>query len=174
MVSSTKRRIGVLTSGGDCPGLNAVIRAVVKCGCTELGFEIIGIKNSFNGLLETPYDVVNLTRDSARGVIAKGGTILGTTNRGNPFAFPMKDHTGAVALVDRSAEIVEAIRILELEGLIVIGGDGSMRIAKRFMEKGVRVIAVPKTIDNDIAATDFTFGFHTAVEVATEAIDRLH
>src|SRR5262249_39896052 len=141
-VSPSKRRIGVLTSGGDCPGLNAVIRAVVKFGVSELGFDVIGIKNAFNGLLETPYDVVNMTRDLARGIVSKGGTILGTTNRGNPFEFPMKDHTGKVTLVDRSHEILEAIRILELEGLIVIGGDGSMRIAKRFMDLGVRVIAV--------------------------------
>jgi 6-phosphofructokinase 1 len=169
-----KRRIGVLTSGGDCPGLNAVIRAVVKRGVTQLGYEVLGIRDSFNGLLTTPYDVDNLVRDSVRGILTKGGTILGTTNRGNPSHFPMKNADGSTTFVDRSGEIVEAMRILELEGLIIVGGDGSLRIAHQFMQRGMKFVAVPKTIDNDIAATDYTFGFHTAVEVATEAIDRLH
>jgi ATP-dependent phosphofructokinase / diphosphate-dependent phosphofructokinase len=169
-----KRRLGVLTSGGDCPGLNAVIRAITKRGVTELGWEVVGIRNSFNGLLTTPFDVVSLSRDSVRGILTRGGTILGTTNRGNPFRFPMKNADGSTAHVDRSAEIVESLRILELEGLIVIGGDGSLRIAKQFMDRGVKIIAVPKTIDNDIAATDYTFGFQTAVQVATDAVDRLH
>jgi len=109
-----------------------------------------------------------------RGILSKGGTILGTTNRGDPFAFPVKNSDGTTTLVDRSDELVEAMRILELEGLIVIGGDGTQKIAHRLQDKGVRVVGVPKTIDNDISATDSTFGFSTAVEVATEAIDRLH
>ncbi|MBI4814885.1 MAG: ATP-dependent 6-phosphofructokinase [Deltaproteobacteria bacterium] len=169
-----KRRIGILTGGGDCPGLNPVIRAVVKRGVTQLGYEVIGVRDSFNGLLSSPYRIVSLERDAVRGILTKGGTILGTTNRGDPFAFPVKNADGSTASVDRSDEVVEALRILEVEGLIVIGGDGTIQIAHRFMEKGVNVVAVPKTIDNDIAGTDLSFGFNTAVEVATEAIDRLH
>jgi len=169
-----RKRIGVLTGGGDCPGLNAVIRAVVKRGVSQMGWEVLGIRDSFNGLLSTPYDVENLVRDSVRGILTKGGTILGTTNRGDPFSFPVKNADGTTDFVDRSDELLEAMRILEIEGLIVIGGDGTLKIAHRLMEKGVKVIGVPKTIDNDICATDATFGFNTAVQVATEAIDRLH
>lgn len=168
-----KKRIGILTSGGDCPGLNPVIRAVVKRGVSQLGLEILGVRDSYNGFLTTPFRVVNLDRDSVRGILTKGGTILGTTNHGDPFAFPVKTPEGT-RYIDRSAEVVEAIRILELDGLIVVGGDGSLAIAHQFMERGVKLVGVPKTIDNDIDATDYTFGFHTAVEVATEAIDRLH
>lgn len=171
---TARKRIGVLTGGGDCPGLNAVIRAVVKHGVTMRGWDVIGIRDSFNGLLSTPYDVENLVRDSVRGILTKGGTVLGTTNRGDPFDFPVRNADGTVGLVDRSDEVLEAMRILEIEGLVVIGGDGTLKIAHRLMQKGVKVIGVPKTIDNDICATDATFGFNTAVQVATEAIDRLH
>ncbi len=171
---SSKRRIGILTGGGDCPGLNAVIRGAVKHGVSHLGWEILGIRDSFNGLFSRPYEVENLIRDSVRGILSKGGTILGTTNKGDPFDFPLKNADGTTSTVDRSDELVEAMRILELEGLIVIGGDGTLRIAHNLEAKGVKVVGVPKTIDNDISATDVTFGFHTAVEVATEAIDRLH
>lgn len=171
---STKKRIGILTGGGDCPGLNAVIRAAVKHGVSELGWEMVGIHDSFNGLLTTPYDTVNLVRDSVRGILSKGGTILGTTNRGDPFSFPMKSHDGTVTLVDRSQDLLEAMRILEIHGLICIGGDGTMRIAHRLSQLGVKVVGVPKTIDNDIAATDVTFGYNTAVQVAVDAVDRLH
>ncbi len=171
---SAKQRIGILTGGGDCPGLNAVIRAAVKHGVTDLGWEMIGVHDSFNGLLSSPYDITNLVRDSVRGILSKGGTILGTTNRGDPFAFPLKGADGSTTLVDRSRELLEAMRILELKGLICIGGDGTMRIAHRLSGLGVPVVGVPKTIDNDIEATDVTFGFHTAVQVAVDAIDRLH
>jgi phosphofructokinase-like protein len=170
---SEKRRIGILTSGGDCPGLNPVIRAVVKRGVTQLGWEVIGIRDSYNGLLSSPYRIQTLDRDAVRGILTRGGTILGTTNHGSPFAFPMKQANGEIAYVDRSQEVVDAVKMLELEGLVMLGGDGSLKIAHQFMERGVRFVAVPKTIDNDIASTDFTFGFNTAVEVATEAIDRL-
>lgn len=170
---SDKKRIGILTSGGDCPGLNPVIRAVVKRGVSQLGWEVIGIRDSYNGLLSSPYRIQELDRDAVRGILTRGGTILGTTNHGSPFAFPMRQASGEIVYVDRSKEVVEACRILELEGLIMIGGDGSMKIAHQFMEMGLRFVGVPKTIDNDIASTDYTFGFNTAVEVATEAIDRL-
>jgi phosphofructokinase-like protein len=169
-----KKRIGILTSGGDCPGLNPVIRAVVKRAVSQLGWEVYGIRDSYNGLLTTPYRVLDLDRDKVRGILTKGGTILGTTNKGDPFQFPMRLPNGEVTHFDRSNEVIEALRILEIEGLIVVGGDGSLAIAHRFMERGVKVIGVPKTIDNDIVHTDFTFGFNTAVEVATDAIDRLH
>ena len=169
-----KKRIGILTGGGDCPGLNAVIRAAVKHGVTDLGWEMVGIHDSFNGLLTTPFEVTHLVRDSVRGILSKGGTILGTTNRGDPFAFPMRSHDGTVTMVDRSAELLEAARILEIDGFICIGGDGTMRIAHRLAQHGVKVVGVPKTIDNDIEATDVTFGFNTAVQVAVDAIDRLH
>lgn len=169
-----KRRIGILTGGGDCPGLNPVIRAVVKRGVTQLGWEVVGIRDSFNGLLSAPYDVVELDRDSVRGILTKGGTILGTTNKGDPFKFPMKQADGSVIELDRSHVLLEAMRILEIEGLVVVGGDGTMAIAHKFQELGVKVVGVPKTIDNDILATDLTFGFQTACEIATEAIDRLH
>ncbi len=169
-----RTRLGLLTGGGDCPGLNAVIRAVVKAGVTYFGFELVGIRDSFNGLLSSPYDVEPLARDSVRGILTKGGTILGTTNRGDPFAFPVKQPDGSTVFVDRSEEVLEAMRILELDGLICVGGDGTLRIAKQLEDQGARVVGVPKTIDNDIAATDVTFGFNTAVEVATDAVDRLH
>lgn len=169
-----KRRIGILTGGGDCPGLNPVIRAIVKRGVSQLSWEVVGIRDSFNGLLSSPPRIVNLSRDSVRGILTKGGTILGTTNRGHPFRFPVRNADGTVTEIDRSDELIEAMRILELEGLVTIGGDGTLEIAAQLMEKGVDVVAVPKTIDNDIAGTEYTFGFNTAVEVCTDAIDRLH
>lgn len=171
---SARRRIGILTGGGDCPGLNAVIRAAVKKAVTSLGWEMVGVRDSFNGLLSTPYEIVELSRDSVRGILSKGGTILGTTNRGDPFEFPIRQPDGTFAFTDRHRELVESMRILQLEGLVVIGGDGTLRIAQRLMDAGIRVVGVPKTIDNDITGTDQTFGFDTAVEVATDAVDRLH
>lgn len=164
-------RIGILTGGGDAPGLNAVIRAVVKYAVGQLGWQVIGIKDAFNGLLESPSQLVELTPRSCQGLLHRGGTILGTTNRGNPFAWRMPD--GSV--VNRGAELAARIREERLEGLIVIGGDGTQEIGWTLMrEHGIPVIGVPKTIDNDLESTDFTFGFWSAVEVATEALDRLH
>lgn len=165
------RRIGILTGGGDAPGLNAVIRAVVKAGVGSGAWSVVGIEDSFNGLLSSPRRLHTLTPRACQGLLHRGGTILGTTNRGDPFDFPGPGGVRA----DRSAELVAAARAEGLEGLIVIGGDGTQRIALRLQEEhGLRVIGVPKTIDNDLAATDFTFGFWSAVEVATEALDRLH
>jgi 6-phosphofructokinase 1 len=166
-----KRRIGIMTGGGDAPGLNAVIRAFVKRAVGQLGWEVIGVEDSLDGLLETPRRVQVLTLRSCQGLLHRGGTILGTTNAGNPFAYRMPD--GSV--VDRAREVVEAIRDEALEGLVCVGGDGTQAIALRLMEEhGVPVIGVPKTIDNDLSATDLTFGFQSAVDVATEALDRLH
>jgi 6-phosphofructokinase 1 len=169
-----KRRIGILTGGGDCPGLNPVLRAVVKRAVSQLGWEIIGVQDSFNGLLSNPYRVQELDREAVRGILAKGGTILGTTNKGDPFDYPTTAADGSHQTVDRSADILEACRILELEGLITVGGDGTMQISHKLMAIGLNVVHVPKTIDNDIEGTDVTFGFNTAMEIATEAIDRLH
>jgi len=161
-------RIGILTGGGDCPGLNAVIRAAVRTLIREHQMEAVGIQLGFEGLLTN--SIVPLTLDSIRGILPKGGTLLRTTNRGNPFEFPMSDGS----CVDRSEEVVANIRELGIDGIIAIGGDGTLRIAQRLCDMGIPMVAVPKTIDNDLAATDYTFGFHTAVAVATDAVDRLH
>ena len=164
-------RIGILTGGGDAPGLNAVIRAVVKRAVGQLHWQVIGIEDSFDGLLCEPRRLHNLDLPSCKGILHRGGTILGTTNHGDPFDYPMPDGSHA----DRSAELAEAIRDEGLEGLIVVGGDGTQRIGWRLMqEHGIPVVGVPKTIDNDLSATDYTFGFMSAVDVATEALDRLH
>ncbi len=160
--------IGILTGGGDCPGLNAVIRAAVRTAIRDHGYEVLGIQLGFEGLLTGA--TVPLTMESIRGILPKGGTLLRTTNRGNPFEYPTRD--GGVE--DRSDEVVATISQLGLEGIIAIGGDGTLKIAQRLCDKGVPMVAVPKTIDNDLAATDFTFGFQTAVAVATDAVDRLH
>src|SRR5688572_20062727 len=161
------KRIGILTGGGDCPGLNAVIRAAVRTLVRDYGIEVVGIQLGFEGLLTGA--IVPLTLESIRGILPKGGTLLRTTNRGNPFEYP----TGG-NVEDRSALCVEHIRELGIDGIIAIGGDGTLKIAQRLCELGVPMVAVPKTIDNDLAATDYTFGFHTAVAVATDAVDRLH
>jgi ATP-dependent phosphofructokinase / diphosphate-dependent phosphofructokinase len=162
------QRIGILTGGGDCPGLNAVIRAAVRTLIREHHMEVVGIQLGFEGLLTRA--TVPLTLDTIRGILPKGGTLLRTTNRGNPFEYP--DRNGVC--VDRSAEVVANIRELGIDAIIAIGGDGTLKIAQRLCEMGIPMIAVPKTIDNDLAATDYTFGFQTAVAVATDAVDRLH
>ena len=166
-----KKTIGILTGGGDCPGLNAVIRAAVRTARSEHDLEVVGIQLGFEGLLSR--SVVPLTTESIRGILPKGGTLLRTTNRGNPFAFPALQE-GHPVVVDRSAEVIRNIHELGIDGIIAIGGDGTLRIAQRLCDMGIPMVAVPKTIDNDLAATDYTFGFFTAVSVATEAVDRLH
>jgi 6-phosphofructokinase 1 len=162
------KRIGILTGGGDCPGLNAVIRAAVRTLIRDHGLEVAGIQLGFEGLLTKA--IVPLTMESVRGVLPKGGTLLRTTNRGNPFEMPAPEGGS----VDRSRECVANIHDLGIDGIIAIGGDGTLRIAQRLCEMGIPMVAVPKTIDNDLEATDYTFGFHTAVAVATDAVDRLH
>jgi 6-phosphofructokinase 1 len=165
-------RIGVLTGGGDCPGLNAVLRAVVKTAVGEYGWEVIGFEDGFDGLLD-PARVRPLTPDAVRGILPLGGTMLGTTNRSNPFDYVWKEH-GAVRRADRSAEALERFAAHGLDALVVIGGDGTLAIAERFYRLGMPVVGVPKTIDNDLSATDVTFGYQTALDTATEALDRLH
>ena len=163
------RRIGVLTGGGDAPGLNAVIRAVVKAA-TNARCEVIGLEDSFDGLIE-PDRWRRLTPKDVTGILRVGGTILGTTNRGNPFLYPIETSEGTK---DYSARCVEMFHELTLDALVVIGGDGTLAIAHRFAQMGLPLIGVPKTIDNDIVETTNTFGFDTAVSFATDAIDRLH
>ncbi len=165
------RRIGVVTGGGDCPGLNAVIRAVVL-GAINRGWEVFGIERGFEGLLARD-GVKRLDRESVRGIIHTGGTILGTSNRGNPFRLK-REVSGGVVYADLSGEVVEQFRRLGLEALIVIGGDGTLTIANNLAGLGIPIIGVPKTIDNDLMATEVTFGFHTALVTATDAIDKIH
>src|SRR5947207_2131515 len=162
-------RLGVLTGGGDAPGLNAVIRAVVKAGSNS-GIEVVGLEDSFDGLIEPNRSRVLTPRD-VTGILRLGGTILGTTNRGNPFAYPVTTSEG---VHDYSDRVVEMFHKMGLDALVVIGGDGTLGIAHQFGSRGVPVVGVPKTIDNDIVGTTNCFGFDTAVDFATDAIDRLH
>jgi 6-phosphofructokinase 1 len=164
------RRIGVLTGGGDAPGLNAVVRAVVKCAHNLYSWEVIGVEDGFDGLIY-PERSHPLTPADVRGILPRGGTILGTTNRGNPFAY--RENAGD-SPVDLSDRVIANIEKLGIDALAVIGGDGTLSIAHEFAQLGVRVVGIPKTIDNDLAGTDVTFGFDTAVVTATEAIDKLH
>ncbi len=166
------RRIAVNTGGGDAPGLNAVIRAVVLAG-EELGWEVYGIEGSYDGLFLED-GVSRLDRMAVRGITHLGGTILGTTNRGNPLRWPVTQSDGTVSYEDRSDQVIRALADRGIDALVAIGGDGSLAIAHELFQKGLKVVGVPKTIDNDLAATNLTFGFQTAVETATDAIDRLH
>ncbi len=176
MISKIKR-IAINTGGGDAPGLNAVIRAIVLTAI-EYGWECYGIRDGYNGLfLPENYPnggLIPLTRESVRGITHIGGTILGTTNKGNPIAYPTMGEDGQLYEKDRSDEIIQAFEEHELDALIAIGGDGSLAIANAFAQKGLKVIGVPKTIDNDLEKTVATFGFDTAVGFATQCIDRLH
>lgn len=165
-------RLAILTGGGDAPGLNAVIRAAVKTAITHYGCEILGVKNGFDGFID-PDGVFPLTLDSVRGILPRGGTILGAANRGNPFARKVVQN-GQEVVVDYAAETIAHIRTLGLDALIVVGGDGTLRIANELFHLGVPAIGVPKTIDNDLGGTDYTFGFDTALNMAMDAIDRLH
>jgi len=172
MMSGTIRRIAINTGGGDAPGLNAVIRSAVLSAVGR-GWDVLGISRGYTGLLDTS-KIIQLDANAVRGITHLGGTILGTTNKGDPFEYPVTLPGQQTTLVDRSDEVVENFRRLKIDALIAIGGDGSMRIASRFAAKGLPIVGVPKTIDNDLSGTVATFGFDTAVTVATEAIDRLH
>jgi 6-phosphofructokinase 1 len=163
------KRLGVLTGGGDAPGLNAVIRAVVKSAYNS-HIECVGLEDSFDGLIEPGRSRV-LTPHDVRGIMRLGGTILGTTNQGNPFAYPVETSDGTRDYSDR---VVEMFHKMGLDALVVIGGDGTLAIAHRFSGLGLPIVGVPKTIDNDIVGTTNCFGFDTAVAFATDAIDRLH
>jgi 6-phosphofructokinase 1 len=164
-------RIAVLTGGGDAPGLNAVIRAVVKSSIGR-GWEVLGVEDGFEGFLNRE-GVRTLTTEDVTGILQTGGTVLGCSNRCNPFSFPVRVGD-RFERQDRSKEVVSRIETLGIDALIVIGGDGSLGIAQRLAEEGIPVVGIPKTIDNDVLGTDLTFGFNTACQTAMEAIDRLH
>ncbi|MDZ7961460.1 MAG: ATP-dependent 6-phosphofructokinase [Aulosira sp. DedQUE10] len=164
------KRIGILTSGGDCSGLNAVIRSVVHCASGK-GWEVLGIRQATVGLMARPPECTKLEIDQVDPLLTAGGTMLGTTNKGDPFAFPMPDGS----LCDRSEEIIAGYHQLGLDALIGIGGDGSLAILRRLAQQGgINLVGIPKTIDNDIGITEHAIGFDTAVNIATEALDRLH
>ena len=164
--------IAINTGGGDAPGLNAVIEAVVMAAHNR-SWEVYGIKSGYTGLIDTD-EIVRLTPDRVRRISSTGGTILGTTNKGNPFEMPVTNAAGEVEIRDVSDRVVENFKRLRFDCLVAVGGDGSLEIAHRFFQKGIPVIGVPKTIDNDMGGTVITFGFDTAVSTATEAIDRIH
>jgi ATP-dependent phosphofructokinase / diphosphate-dependent phosphofructokinase len=168
-----RKRVLVATGGGDCPGLNAVIRAIVLRASRERDWEVLGSINAFDGILNEPNEIMVLGEKEVAGIHIRGGTIIGTTNKGGPFAWPIKNPDGSWGSADRSDEMLRRLQYLGVEAVINIGGDGSQRISQMLMEKGCNIIGVPKTIDNDLSATDFTFGFQTAVQEATTAVDKL-
>jgi 6-phosphofructokinase 1 len=168
-----KKRLLIATGGGDCPGLNAVIRAIVKRAAQEHTWEVLGSIDAFDGILRDPMHLVELTPEKVSGIHVMGGTIIGTTNKGGPFAWPVKDAKGNWTTVDRSEDFMQRLRYQNIDAVINIGGDGSQRISQGLFELGCPIIGVPKTIDNDLSDTDFTFGFQTAVDVATDAVDKL-
>ena len=171
-MSAKVKTIGVSTGGGDCPGLNAVIRGVVKSAIGAHGWRVMGIEDGFDGLI-WPEKSRELTLASVSGILPRGGTILGTTNRGNPFAYKLEEG-GQTVVKDYSGRVIDNARAMDVDALVVIGGDGTQSIALELFRKGLAIVGVPKTIDNDLSATDQTFGFDTAVQTASEAIDRLH
>ncbi len=173
MVSAREKikRLGVLTGGGDCPGLNAVIRAVVKSAIHDFGIEVYGIADGYDGLVTG--NISRLGWNDVSGILTLGGTILGASNKANPFAYHRPDEKGGVA-TDMSAQCVENFTDAALDAIICIGGDGTLSIADRLHKTGIPTVGVPKTIDNDVCETDVTFGFDTAVQIVADAVDRLH
>jgi phosphofructokinase-like protein len=175
---TTVKKVLVLTGGGDCPGLNAVIRGVAKRARKEnlsaarhQNWEVYGSMEAFNGVLNEPQEIIKLTSKRTAGIHIKGGTILKTTNKSNPIKFPVTQKDGTVKFIDRSDELAK--KLAGFDAVINIGGDGSQKISKVLFDKGVPIIGVPKTIDNDLSATDMTFGFQTAVQIATDGFDKL-
>lgn len=174
MAADKKKRLMVMTGGGDCPGLNAVIRAVVKRMDQEPDWEVLGSIEAFNGVLRDPPQVVRLTKRDVSGIHVRGGTILKTTSKGGPFAWPVQQPDGTWTTEDRTEELLARLKDpLDVEVVVSIGGEGSMDIGYKLMQRGLNVIGIPKTIDNDLSSTDVTFGFQTAVEIATDAVDKL-
>jgi len=166
--------IGILTGGGDAPGLNAVIRAVVKTAISKYEWRVTGIEDGFDGLIERAFKALRpLALKDVRGILPQGGTILGAANRGNPFARKVI-RDGQEVIEDCSGLVIERLRVEGIDALVVVGGDGTLRIAQELYEEGCPVVGVPKTIDNDLSGTDATFGFDTALNTATDAIDKLH
>ena len=167
----TIKRIGILTAGGDCPGLNAVVRAVSKNALSH-GIEVLGFKNGFDGLVRNEF--IPLTNKAVSGILTLGGTILGSSNIANPFKYTLAPFGSPEAPRDLSSVVMHNFKENGLDALITIGGDGTLHMSQQFVEMGLPIVAVPKTIDNDLSATDQTFGFDSALHIATEAIDRLH
>ncbi len=168
------RKILLVTGGGDAPGLNAVTRAVVKHAILSHGWKVVGSLEAFNGVLDDPMRVLPLDLASVRGLLVRGGTILGTSNTGGPFESIQRRPDGEIEIVDRSDELIRRLSRTNFDAVISVGGDGSQRIAQKLFEKGLNIVGVPKTIDNDLHATEMSFGFQTAVATATDAIDKLH
>lgn len=168
---SGRMKLGVLTGGGDCPGLNAVLRAVVKTAINDYDMEVVGFLDGYEGLIENRYRKLNSSDVS--GILTQGGTILGTSNRADPFNFPVLQNDEYI-YIDRSSQGVQNFERLGLDVLIAIGGDGTMAASDGMSKKGINIIGVPKTIDNDLFGTDQTFGFDSALTTATEAIDKIH
>lgn len=166
-------KVLVLTGGGDCPGLNAVIRGIQKRAAREKDWEVYGSIEAFNGVMQDPPELMKLTSAKTAGIHVRGGTILKTTNKGNPLQYPVPQPDGSVTYADITDDLAERLRKLGFNAVINIGGDGSQKISKALYDKGVPIIGVPKTIDNDLAATDVTFGFQTAVQIATDSFDKL-
>ena len=165
------KRIGILTGGGDCPGINAVIRAVAKKAILEHDIEIVGIEDGFEGVVHNRYH--NLTFSSVSGILTQGGTILGTSNTANPYRYAVKKD-GKLEFSDVSKQTIKNIEKMKIDCLVCIGGDGTLFIANQLYQDGVPIAGIPKTIDNDLMGTEITFGFDSAVSIATEAIDRVH
>ena len=168
-----KKRILIVNSGGDCPGMNAVIRAIVKRADNDTNWEVIGSVNSFDGILKEPLELLRLDEKKVRGIHFEGGTILTTNNKRNPFNFPVKQEDGAIKNIDLSDKLFYNIRVLNFDAVIHIGGNESHKISYKLFKKGMNIVGVPKTINNDLSVADYTFGFQTAVQVATEAVDKL-
>jgi ATP-dependent phosphofructokinase / diphosphate-dependent phosphofructokinase len=172
MPNNEIRKIGICTGGGDCPGLNAVIRGAVKAAILKYRWDVIGVRDGFDGLI-WPEKCMPLTLKDVSGILPRGGTILGTTNRGNPFAYKLPGE-GKPVVRDFSDTVIKNAKALGLDCLIVVGGDGTQKIGLDLFHKGLKVVGVPKTIDNDLSATEITFGFDTALNTATDAIDKIH
>ena len=169
----SKKKLLISTGGGDCPGLNAVIRGIVKSAQRNGDWECFGSIEAFNGVMKVPEEIVPLNQNTVGGIHVKGGTIIKTTNRGNPLSYPLKKEDGTIENIDISQELVDKIKALGFDAVINIGGDGSQKISKALFDLGLPIIGVPKTIDNDLSATDVTFGFTTAVQIASDAFDKL-
>lgn len=168
MLTTSTKKIAILTAGGDCPGLNAVIRAVTRCAACDYGWQVVGFCDGYRGLVGN--QTRPLSYDNVSGLLDRGGTVLGTSNRDNPFHFLGEDGQYR----DMSGQVLDQLAAAGVEALITVGGDGTQTAAEQFSRLGLPVVGVPKTIDNDLMLTDCTFGFHTAVDTATEALDRLH
>ena len=167
------KKILVATGGGDCPGLNAVLRGIARAALSQGDCEVWGSTEAFNGIMNDPVQLLRLDREATAGIHVRGGTIIRTTNKGNPMAYPEKQEDGSYKLVDRTQYLADRIKDHGFDAVVNIGGDGSQKISQALFECGVPIIGVPKTIDNDLSATDRTFGFATAVQIATDSFDKL-